>query len=436
MVRKRTTIGVASLALLASAALSASATHAQDQTPVPPGFTSLFNGKNLDGWKGGLTVDPAKITPQQQREWDADVPKHWRVDNGEIVNDGNDPFLATVKDYGDYVLWVDWKLSPQGDSGIYLRGCPQVQLWDPKNEAAFKHGADKGSGALWNNDKDGKFPPVVADKPTGQWNRMYIRIVGPYVKVMLNDKLTVDNKILENYYDRARPVPPRGPIDLQSHGSETRFRNVFIREIPPEEADKLLSEIRGGEEGFGAVFNGTNLDGWVGATDNYEVVDGAIQAKAGRGGNLLTERQFDNFVARLQFKLPPGGNNGLAIRSPAPDVDNAYEGLEIQVLDDRDAKYADLHDYQAHGSVYGLAPALRGYLRPLDQWNYEEVVVDGDKVEVRLNGYKILDADLAQARKKPLDGKQHPGASRTTGHFGFCGHQDPVAFRNVRIKPL
>jgi len=430
MLAQRTTLA------LALALLLAGAVQAQDDNPEPAGFTALFNGKNLEGWKGGLTVDPAKITPEQQRAWDADVPNHWRVDHGEIVNDGKDPFLATAKDYGDFEMWVDWKLSPKGDSGIYVRGCPQVQLWDPQNKAAYKNGADKGSGALWNNEGDGKFPPLVADKPTGEWNRMYIRMVGPYVKVTLNDKLTVDNKILENYYDRSRPVPPRGAIHLQSHGSETRFRNLYVREIPAEEADKLLSEIRGGEEGFEGAFNGKDFSGWIGATDDHEIEGGAIRVKPDRGGNLLTEREYGNFIARLEFKLPPGGNNGLAIRSPGPEANAAYEGIELQVLDDRDEKYADLHDYQVHGSLYGVMPAHRGYLRPLDQWNYEEVVVDGDHVEVHLNGFKILDANLADVRDKPADGEKHPGLTRTTGHFGFCGHHDPVEFRNIRIKPL
>jgi Domain of Unknown Function (DUF1080) len=423
------------LALVLTASF-AGAAMAQDQNVAPAGFAALFNGRNFDGWTSGSTVEPGTVTPEQKAKWDADLPKHWRVDDGQLVNDGEEPHLITAKDYGDFELWVDWKLAPHGDSGIYLRGCPQVQIWDPANPDAKKHGADKGSGALWNNEKHERWPLVVADKPAGQWNHMYIRMVGEYVTVVLNDKKVVDNVVLENYYNRSRPVPARGPIQLQIHGSETRFRNLYLREIPPDEADKLLAEIRGGEADFEPAFNGKDFTGWIGATDDYEAVDGALRVKPDRGGNLLTKREYGNFVARLEFKLPPGGNNGLAVRVPNADVDAAYQGLEIQVLDDRDPKYADLHEYQVHGSVYGVAPAHRGYLRPLDQWNYEELVVDGDHVEVHVNGFKTLDVHLDEVGQHPADGKEHPGTKRTNGHFGFCGHHDPVAFRNIRIKPL
>jgi hypothetical protein len=223
---------------------------------------------------------------------------------------------------------------------------------------------------------------------------------------------------------------------LQTHGAETRFRNVFVREIPYEESVQALAKIRGGEEGFQPLFNGQNLDGWIGATDNYEVVNESIRCKSGHGGNLLTQKEFENFIVRLEFKLPPGGNNGLAIRAPRDVDDPAYSAIELQVLDDSASQYADLHDYQYHGSAYGLAPAKRGYLRPAGEWNYQEVVVNGDRLEVHVNGFEILNVNLSEARQKPLDGRPHPGAARTRGHFGFCGHNDPVSFRNIRIKRL
>lgn len=409
---------------------------AQAADAPPTGFMPLFNGESLSGWHGGTTQDPRKITPADQEKWNAAVPAHWRVENGELVNDGQEPHLVTDGQYGDFELRVDWKLSPKGDSGIYLRGCPQVQIWDPTNPAERKNGNEKGSGGLWNNEKHERFPLEVADLPIGQWNHMVVRMVGDYVKVMLNDKLVLDNVVLENYYDRKIPVFARGPIHLQTHGRETRFDNVSIREIAAEEATALLSEIGGGEAGFTPLFNGTDFSGWMGATDKYEVVDGAIRCKEGQGGNLLTEKEYGNFVARLEFMLPPGGNNGLAIRTPSADVDTAYEGLELQVLDNDAPQYKDLHEYQYHGSIYGLAPARRGYLRTTGAWNYEEVVVDGDHVTVRLNGVEILNADLVAVREHPADGKAHPGAARKAGHFGFAGHNEPVAFRNIRIKEL
>jgi hypothetical protein len=424
------------LAVLVVACVVATHATAAENNEPPKGFTALFNGKDLDGWKGGSTADPRKISAEQQAKWDAEIPNHWRVENGEIVNDGHEPHLVTKGDYGDFELWVDWKLSPKGDSGIYLRGAPQVQLWDPGNVEAHKHGSDKGSGGLWNNQTHERFPPEVADKPIGEWNRMYIRMVGERVTVVLNDKKVVDDVVLENYYDRAAPMIKRGPIHLQTHGSETRFRNVFIREIPAEEANEALSKLDGGDEGFKPLLDGKDFTGWIGNIEDYDLVDGELRAKPGVAGNLVTEDEYDNFVVRMEFKLPPAGNSGLAIRTPQAEGNPSTDGLEIQVLDDAKEHYPDLHDYQAHGSVYGLGPAHRGYLRPVGAWNYQETVIDGDHVQVFLNGFKINDVDLAEVRKKPLDGGKHPGAERKSGHFGFSGHNDPVAFRKIRIKRL
>jgi hypothetical protein len=370
-----------------------------------------------------------------QRTIQEDLPAHWRVDDGVIVSDGHEPYLATAREYGDFELWVEWKISPQGDSGIYLRGTPQVQIWDPWNPDGRSSGADRGSGGLWNNETHARFPTVLADKPPGTWNRMHIVMVGAYVTVELNEKRVVDNVVMENYYDRTIPIFARGPIYLQTHGNETRFRNLFIREIGSDEANRRLAEMSD-EEGFSSLFPGRDLAGWIGATEDYEVVDGAIQCKAGRHGNLLTADNYENFVVRLEFRLPPGGNNGLAIRTPIPESDPSVSGIELQVLDDTAPQYAELRPDQYHGSAYGLAPAHRGFLRPTGQWNYEEVIVNGDRIEVWLNGFTTLDVNLAEVRQQPLDGLDHPGASRKTGRFGFCGHGDPVAFRNIRIKKI
>jgi Domain of Unknown Function (DUF1080) len=187
--------------------------------------------------------------------------------------------------------------------------------------------------------------------------------------------------------------------------------------------------------GFTALFNGRDLTGWNGAVDGYEVADGAIVCKANRGGTLYTTRQYRNFVVRLEFKLPPAGNNGLAIRYPGSG-DSAYAGMtELQVLDDGDPKYADLDPRQAHGSAYGMVAAKRGHLKPVGQWNEQEVTVTGSTVKVVLNGVTILDADLSTVTSFMAD-SPHPGKDRTEGHFGFAGHNDPVAFRNVRIREL
>jgi hypothetical protein len=236
------------------------AIHVWAQQPAPPaGFTALFNGKDLSGWRGrpggGGVFSPyveAKFTPEEReakrKEWNADRDLHWRVDaeRGEIVSDGKGVHLATEKAYGDFELWVDWKLTqPGGDSGIYLRSYPQVQLWDPANPGAQKNGADRGSGGLWNNNADnpGKWPLVKADNPIGEWNTLKIKMAGTRVWVTLNEKLVVDGQVLDNYFDRAQPVLPTGSIELQTHGSEVRFRNIYVRELPPAEAKALLDSV-------------------------------------------------------------------------------------------------------------------------------------------------------------------------------------------------
>jgi len=215
----------------------------------PKGFTNLFNGKDLAGWRGRQPnynpAEEAKLPKAElaakQAEWNTGRDLHWKVDTakGEIVSDGQSPHLATAKDYGDFEFHVDWLMvSHNGDSGVYLRGYPQVQVWDPDNPREAKNGALKGSGALWNDNPEnpGKWPLVKADKPVGEWNSFRIRMVGSRVWVWLNGKATVDGQVLDNFFDRTQPLVARGPVELQTHGSEIRFKNIYVREIPANEA--------------------------------------------------------------------------------------------------------------------------------------------------------------------------------------------------------
>ena len=409
---------------------------------APEGFQPLFNGKDLTGWHGMPHFDPRKLAEMpaaaaeaKQAEWNADAQKHWSVDNGELVNDGHGAYLVTDKEFGDYELLIDYKTVPRADSGIYLKGTPQVQIWDYTDPGKFGIDADLGSGGLWNNSKGapGKNPFVLADKPFGEWNSFRIRQLGARTSVWLNDMLVVDNAIMENYWDRKSPLFAKGPIELQTHGGEIRWRNIYVREIAADEANQLLAAHQG--QAFASLFNGKDLTGWQGAVDNYEVVDGAIRCKAGHGGQLLTAKEYSNFIVRLEFKLPPGGNNGLAIRSPG-EGDVAYAGMtELQVLDSEHKKYASLDDRQYHGSAYGMAAAHRGYLRETGQWNFQEVTVNGSTIKVELNGSVILNADLSKVTEFMAE-RPHPGKDRKSGFFGFAGHNDPVEFRNVSIKEL
>lgn len=416
-----------------------SVTIAQD-LDVPKGFKPLFNGKDLSGWHG---CNPHQLVRFGDQEKEAALIRqqeafkaHWSVENGELVNDGNGPYCSTDKAYGDYELLIDYKTVAKADSGIYLRGTPQVQIWDYTDESKFKIGGDKGSGGLWNNSAGaaGKDPSELADKPFGEWNSFRVIQIGARTSVWLNGKHIVDHANMENFWDRSKALFPRGVIRLQTHGGEIRWRNIFIREIGSDEANKMLAA-KG--DGFESIFNGENFDGWDGAIDNYEVVDGAVRCKKGKGGNLFTKEKYADFVVRLEFKLPPAGNNGLAIRYPGKG-NPAYDGMtELQVLDSEHKRYANLDKLgrQYHGSAYGILPAQRGYLRKTGQWNFQEVTVKGSTIKVELNGTVIMNGDLGKVRNY-MANSPHPGKSLKQGHFGFAGHNDPVEFRNISIKKL
>ena len=571
----------------------------------------IFDGKSFNGWFFAPHVDPRAIAAMAPAERAAYLEKHaaegrahWRVEQGdggpELVNDGEGPYLWTAKDYADFELSLDWKITAGTDSGVYIRGCPQVQIWDPDAADPRGNGNRFGSGGLWNNPKSGpnnrgKDPSERADKPMGEWNTFVIRVVGSTVTVHLNGVEVVNEAQLENYWDRSLPLFPVGPIILQTHGGETRWRNVVVREIPrampesghldadgvphgdgwteangataivgadahgtfgpldggdasvtigtrvgtpgpslrlrfspdgavtaenplsavsavfPTEGDDVEVEGRdllpcvrldipaaaaafdpaetsrvylratdgcvtahlngtpiltavdapepretpvplavegpgaavafvraaddreppGDETGFAPVPFGPGLVGWEGDRDGYAADDGVLTC---RGGNLYLAEEYGDFTARFEFRLPPGGNNGVGLRFVKGE-NAAYSGMESQILDNAAQRYASIQPWQAHGSIYGVAPALRGYLAPVGHWNREEIRLDGDRVRVTLNGKTIVDVDVREAvAGGAIDGKEHAGLLRPAGAFGFLGHGAPVAFRNLRIK--
>lgn len=193
------------------------------------------------------------------------------------------------------------------------------------------------------------------------------------------------------------------------------------------------------DEGFLPLFNGQNLEGWVGNTTSYRAEDGMIVVypdKGGSGGNLYTAGEYSDFILRFEFQLTPGANNGLGIHAPL-EGDAAYVGKELQILDNTAEKYANLQPYQYHGSVYGIISAKRGFLKPVGEWNQQEVQVKDSKIKIILNGNVIVDGDFLEASKNgAIDHKEHPGLKRTRGHIGFLGHGDVVRFKNIVIKDL
>ena len=409
--------------------------------PYDYGFVSLFNGKDLTGWKG-LVANPiarGKMSETElkaaQQKVNESIKNDWIIKDGLLVFTGHGDNLCTEKQYGDMEMYVDWKITEKGDAGIYLRGTPQVQIWDTSRREV---GAQVGSGGLYNNQKNQSKPLVVADNKVGEWNTFHIIMKGDKVTVYLNGILVTDNISLENYWDRKLPLFTKEQIELQAHGTYVAYRNIYLKELPNESSIKTTLSESEKQEGFVSLFDGTHMDNWTGNKLGYLLKDGVIEVnpEAKGGGNLYTNDQYSDFIYRFEFQLTPGANNGIGIRAPL-EGDAAYVGMEIQVLDSEHTMYANLKPYQYHGSVYGIVPAKRGFLKPTGEWNQEEIMIQGSKIKVTLNGTVITEADLKEATKNgTMDHNDHPGLKNTTGHIGFLGHGDVVRFKNIRIKKL
>jgi len=409
--------------------------------PYDYGYVSLFNGKDLTGWKG-LVANPIARSKMSATELqaaqviaDKKMREDWIVQDGLLNFTGNEhgENMATIKQYGDMEMFIDWRIQPKGDAGIYLRGTPQVQIWDTSRREV---GAQVGSGGLYNNQKNVSKPLVVADNNIGEWNNFHIIMRGDRVTVYLNGILVTDNIPLENYWDHNLPLFAKEQIELQAHGTFVSYRNIYLRELPPTEPIKLNEQET--KEGFSLLFDGTNINEWTGNTAGYLIQDGAlvVTPDKGSGGNLYTKNEYSDFVYRFEFQLTPGANNGIGVHAPLQG-DAAYVGMEVQVLDSEHPMYAELQPYQYHGSVYGVIPAKRGYLKPTGEWNSEEIIVKGTMIKVTLNGTVIVDGDYALASKNgTIDHKEHPGLLNKTGHLGFLGHGDVVRFKNMRVKAL
>lgn len=417
-----------------------------DEMPDEVGYVSIFNGKDLTGWKG-LVENPivrAKMKPAQlakaQEKADENMRRDWKVENGLLVFDGTGyDNLCTEKQYGDFEMYVDWMLDPKGpeaDAGIYLRGTPQVQIWDTSR---VNVGAQVGSGGLYNNQVNESKPSKVADNKLGEWNTFHIKMVGDRVTVILNGEKVVDNVILENFWDRKLPIFPVEQIEMQAHGSKVYYRNIYVKELEKREPFTLSPDEQ--KEGFKVLFDGTNMHEWTGNTVDYILEDGCISMvpSSSYGGNLYTKDEYGNFIYRFEFQLTPGANNGVGIRTPM-EGDAAYVGMEIQILDCEHPIYSDITPLQHHGSVYGIIPAREDHskvLKPVGEWNTEEIMANGDQIRVTVNGVVILDGNIRDAVKNgTADGKEHPGLFNKKGHIGFLGHGSPVKFRNIRIKEL
>jgi hypothetical protein len=341
----------------------------------------------------------------------------WHVTNceadiadGLLVLKSGDGLVRTNERHGDFVLNLDWRprRADKYDSGIYFRADlpDEGRPWPSRYQMNLQQGHEGNVGGLDGAQSSGLIKP-------GTWNHFQLTVVGDTAELEINGHQAWKVAGIEN---------PDGYIALQSEvdgGGQHEFRNIELTDLD-----------------FRPLFNGRDLTGWTGDTSGYKVEDGAIVSPMAGGGRLFTADEYADFSFRFDFKLTPGGNNGIGIRSPLTG-NPAYDGMEIQVLDNKAEQYNTIKPWQAHGSVYGIVPAKRGYLKPVGEWNHEEIIADGRHVIVILNGTTIVDANLDEATKSgTIDGQSHPGLSRTQGHIGFLGHGARIEFRNMRIKEL
>jgi len=272
-------------------------------------------------------------------------------------------------------------------------------------------------------------------KPPGQWNAMEIKAQGPRITVTLNEVVVTDVDLSTvgpkeiHGHKLTNLLCPKGFIALCSHGDRVEFRNLRIKEL-----DKQNGHSSEPEEGFVTLFDGKTLRGWQKGPHGYVVENGVLVCQKGHGRRLMTAKEYANFIFRFEFKLEPGSNNGVGIRTPLQG-NPAYAGMEIQILDDSAPKYKNLQPYQYHGSIYGVVPSKRGHQKPVGQWNTEEIRAEDGRIRVTLNGTVIVDANL-DAIGKTMDGHEHPGLHNKKGYVGFLGHGDRIELRNIRIKEL
>ncbi|NCY02095.1 MAG: DUF1080 domain-containing protein [Planctomycetia bacterium] len=444
-------VGLANVGLALALACGSSAV-----TAAPSGFTALFNGRDLAGWRGRPHLDPAKEAEaaaadreSRQRQWNDDLAAHWKVEGGEIVSDGHGVFLTTDRDYGDFELLFDWMMpAPCADSGVYLRGLPQVQLWDPACERDFKHGCEKGSGGLWNNPPDsaGRFPAVKADRPIGEWNTMRILMQGERVTVELNGQVVVERAALANYFAKGQPLPASGPIQIQTHGAPLRLKNLFIRDLAAAGGPSFDLAATGWRDLGAADFADVNCgpDTWTWAADGVRCTGKPV-------GVIRTKQPLTNFEMSLEWRhLSDGGNSGVFLWSPLEVLESIKPGqlppggIEVQVLDHgytaayekATGKKADW--FTTDGDVFPVGsskmkpfppvapngqrsfPTSR-HSRGFPEWNHYFIRATDGEVRLWVNGHQVSGG----AECRPA-----------TGHLCLESEGAPVEFRRLKLRPL
>ena len=430
-------LGLVALLGLCVAAYALFPRKAPEPTPLVPmsspviagpavasgGFTPLFNGKDLNGWAGDIDG--------------------YDVRDGAVVNkSGRRAAIYYPTIYRDFAARVEFRLSPGGDSGLMIRypgeglssgtGMCEIQILDetvPRAEKDPRHGHGSALGIV-----AAKKGPL---RPPGQWNSQEVTVRGSTIKVELNGVVILNTDLapVREFMDNM-PHPGKdrkeGYFGLTGFWYPVEYRKVEIKDLTP---DNPPSRTAPKPENWVSLFNGRDLNGWAGDVGDYEVRDGVVSCKPGKGAAIYYPTIYRDFAARVEFRLSPGGNSGLAIRYPGQG-NPAYEGMcEIEINDASSPKYAGMDPRVSHGSALGMVAAKQGALRPPGQWNTQEVTVRGSTIRVELNGVVILEADLGQVREFQ-DNIPHPGKDRKGGYFGLVDWQFPVDFRKVEIREL
>ena len=394
-------------------------------------WTPLFNGEDLVGWKG-LVETPVKRAQMSadeladaQRKADEEMRQHWSAEGGVLVFDGKGHSLCTADDYGDFEMLVDWKIEAGGDSGIYLRGSPQVQIWDPDRWP-------EGSGGLYNNQKYPSKPIGRADNPVGEWNTFRIKMIGENVSVWLNHQPVVVSVPLENYWERGKPIYPTGQIELQSHGSKLYFKDIMIRAIGEQERRLAQSAAP-----WRLLFNGSDLAGWRYKPGSWKVENNELVCVG--GSYAWTEEQFGDFMLEFEFKIPEKGNSGVFFRT-ANIADPVQTGIEFQVYD----TYGQEPPGRNHcGAIYDCQAPMVQAVREPGQWNHAVLICRGPWIDAYMNGHQIIQMNLDQWTEPNKNPDGSPNKYGTAykdmprvGHIGLQDHGNPIWYRNIRIKPL